>query len=160
MRLPLLALASSALLAASAHAQQVATAPAPTAAAATSPGPAAHFAAPELRTRPDTVQAFKDMVSSLMNLAIAQEGHYADHGTYTTDARALGINGKNQRAYAQVIFAGGRSWTAMATFPGLRGKSCVAFAGDAEQVVKLPATQTDRRTPTATQEAQPICDYP
>jgi hypothetical protein len=154
MRLPLLAIVASALLAASAHAQQN------HGAAPSSPAAAARREAPALLTRGDTTQAFKEMASSLRNLTIAQEQHYAEHGTYTTDAKALGTFRKNDRAYAQVIFAGGRSWTAMATFRGLRGKSCVAFVGDADDVVKMPKTQADGRTPKPSQEGQPICDTP
>jgi hypothetical protein len=154
MRLPFLALAAAALLTASAHAQQVAsTTP-------TTPPPPIARTAPALLTRADTLQALKEMASSLMNLTIAQEGYWAKHGTYTTDASALGTHGKQERAHAQVIFAGGRGWTGMATFRGLKGKSCVSFVGDVEATVKLPVTQADRRTPKSTQEGQPVCDTP
>jgi hypothetical protein len=160
MRLPLLAIAASTLLAASARAQQVAATAASTSPASPSSVHRAHRDAPALLTREDTVQAVKEMAASLRSLTIAQEQHYADHGTYTTDARALGTFRKNERAYAHVIFAGGRGWTGMATFRGLKGKSCVSFVGDADAVVRLPTTQADRRTPKLTQEGQPVCDTP
>ena len=155
MRLPLLAIAASTLLAASAHSQQNQGAAAPA-----SPAAAARRAAPALLTREDTAQAIKEMAMSLRDLTIAQERYWMEHGTYTTDAKALGIFKTGDRATAQVLFAGGRSWTGLATVRGLKGKSCVSFVGDADDVVKMPKTQADGRTPKASQEGQPICDTP
>ena len=155
MRLPLLAIAASTLLAASAHAQRNQAASAPS-----SPAAPARAAMPALLTREDTAQAITEMAISLRNLTIAQEQYWMEHGTYTTDAKALGIFKKGGSATAQVLFAGGRSWTGMATVRGLNGKSCVAFVGDADDVVKMPRTQADGRTPKPSQEGQPICDTP
>jgi hypothetical protein len=146
MRLPLLALAASTLLAASAHAQQHAAA-----------GPPAPVHATPPATRADTVQAFRAMAASLRDVVLAQESYYAKHGSYTTEAGALGI-WRGEGARAQVIFAGGRGWTAMATVRGFKGRSCVMFAGNADEIPKLPTTLADRRTPTAAQEGQPVCD--
>jgi hypothetical protein len=148
MRLPLLTLVASTLLAASAHAQQDAAGGAPAVVRVAPPA-----------TRDDTVRAFKAMAASLRDLVLAQEAYYAKHGSYTTAAGALGI-WRGEGARAQVIFAGGRGWTAMATVRGLQGRSCVMFAGNVDEIPKLPTTLADRRTPVQAQEGQPVCDTP
>ena len=145
MRLPLLVLVASVALSTSARAQQVAAAGAP--------------GAPSPVTRADTAQAFREMAASLRHLVLAQETYYATHASYTTDAVALGI-AKGGPARAQVIFAGGRGWTAMSSVRGLTGRSCVMFVGSADETPRMPMTLADRRTPTQAQEGQPVCDTP
>jgi hypothetical protein len=112
-------------------------------------------------------QAIKQMIAKLRDVLAAQDLHLNDHGTYTTSMTALGRydtrlappRGKTQRpdsVSVQVIFAGGRGWTGIASHWGLRGKSCVVFVGLAEELPKLPSTRADRRTPT--EELVPVCD--
>ena len=106
--------------------------------------------------------ALAEMRAALRGLVTREEAHFAAHGTYTTDLAALGLYGpgapKRGAAMAQVIFAGGRGWSAVATHRGLRGKSCVLYVGPAAELPKLPATAADHRE--AIDEATPTCDRP
>jgi hypothetical protein len=153
----LAALAAAAISPAIAHAQQ-GPAQAGTTAAGTTNGSAPVNAAAE--------QALKQMTAKLRNLLAAQEGHYSDHGTYTTSITAISkydaafvpttVGKRRDSVSVQIIFAGGRGWTGIASHWGLRGRSCVVYVGIAEELPKLPITRADRRTPT--EEGVPICD--
>ena len=150
-----------ALAPARAPAQQQQGAPAPSAPAV---APAAAAPANAAADR-----AIKQMTARLRSVLAAQEGHYSDHHTYTTSMTALGKydpvlaptrtnTGRRDSVSVQVIFAGGRGWTGIASHWGLRGRSCVVFVGMAEELPKLPITRADRRTPT--EEGLPACDSP
>lgn len=155
MRSTLVSLLAAALVAAPAAAQ------APTAAA---PAPVRPAAA----TRPDggttsADSALARMRTRLRDLVVAQERHWSDHGTYTTDVSALGFFEKGRRtppdsASVQVISAGGRGWSGIATHRALRGKSCVVFVGNADELPKVPVTLAGRRP--AETEGKVECDAP
>jgi hypothetical protein len=111
--------------------------------------------------------AIKQMTAKLRDVLAAQESHYSDHGTYTTSLTALGRydsrlappranSTRRDSVSVQIIFAGGRGWTGIASHWGLRGKSCVVYVGMPEELPKLPITRADRRTPT--EEGVPVCD--
>lgn len=156
----LAALAAAALAPTLAHAQQQQGSPQPSAPAASTTAVAPLNAAAE--------QAIKQMTNKLRNVLAAQEGHYSDHGTYTTSMTALGrydsglapakMNSprRSDSVSVQIIFAGGRGWTGIASHWGLRGRSCVVYVGIAEELPKVPITRADRRTPT--DEGVPSCD--
>lgn len=150
-------LAAAALAPAPAHAQQPQ--------GATQAGATTTVAAPMNSAE----QAIKQMVARLRDVQAAQDGHLEAHGTYTTSMTALGRydtrlaparpNGmRRDSVVVQIIFAGGRGWTGIASHWGLRGKSCVIFVGLADELPKLPTTRADRRTPT--EEGVPACDAP
>jgi hypothetical protein len=112
-------------------------------------------------------RAIKQMIAKLRDVQAAQDLHLSDHGTYTTSMTSLGrydtrfapSRANSQRrdsVSVQIIFAGGRGWTGIASHWGLRGRSCVVYVGMAEELPKLPITRTDRRTPT--EEGVPTCD--
>jgi hypothetical protein len=155
-------LAAAALAPALAHAQQPQGTTQNGATAASTSGVAAPVnAAAE--------QALKQMTARLRSVLAAQEIHYSDHGTYTTSMTALGkydavlsparaTTGRRDSVSVQVIFAGGRGWTGIASHWGLRGRSCVVYVGMAEELPKLPMTRADRKTPT--EEGVPMCDAP
>jgi hypothetical protein len=155
----LAALAAAALAPTLAHAQHQQGAQQPTAPAASTTAVAPANAAAE--------QAIKQMINKLRNVLAAQEGYYSENGTYTTNMTVLGrfdsglapakMNStRHDSVSVQVIFAGGRGWTGIASHWGLRGRSCVVYVGIAEELPKLPITRADRRTPT--EEGVPICD--
>jgi hypothetical protein len=100
------------------------------------------------------------MKAALRNLITTQEKYWYDHGSYTTDGVALGTHPapKDQPVMVQVIFAGSRGWTGIATYRGLKGKSCVVYVGVETELPKIPATWADQ-TP-AKGEGQPTCDAP
>jgi hypothetical protein len=141
------------------HAQQPQGAPTPVASAAAVAATAPANSSAE--------RAIKQMIGKLRDVQAAEDLHLNDHGTYTTSMTALGRydtrlappRGKAHRpdsVSVQVIFAGGRGWTGIASHWGLRGRSCVVYVGIAEELPKLPITRADRRTPT--EEGVPACD--
>ena len=155
MRSTLLSLLAAALVAAPAAAQS------PTAASSGPVRPAA-VARPDAAA-PSADSALAQMRTRLRQLVTAQERHWMDHGTYTTDVSALGLFEKGRRtppdsASAQVISAGGRGWSGIATHRALRGRSCVIFVGSADELPKVPVTLTDRRPAEA--EGKAACDAP
>ena len=104
-----------------------------------------------------------EMKRQLRGLVIAQEGYWANHGTYTTDVLALGVFSAHRKAPAtaadsvwlQVIQAGGRSWWGRAVY-GRNAKSCVIFIGTTADFTAPPAT--DGAQLKAIAEAVPVCD--
>jgi hypothetical protein len=164
MTLPRLTLTTLAVLAAAALAPTTAQAQQPQGAPMTL-APAAGVTA-ATSANPAAERAIKQMTAKLRNLLAAQEGHYNDHGTYTTSMTSIGrydpsfvpanVAKRRDSVSVQIIFAGGRGWTGIASHWGLRGRSCVVFVGIAEELPKLPITRADRRTPT--EEGVPACD--
>lgn len=162
MRLAVSTLLALVLLAApSAQAQGVhrlaSDAPRPTAASRPAAPRAAVVAAPP------GVAAIAQMRSKLQLLVAAQEAHWRQHGTYTTDVGALGLLGRSgatpqDSTTVRVFSAGGRGWSGITTHRGLAGKSCVIYVGRAEELPKVPATLAERRV--ATHEALTACDAP
>jgi hypothetical protein len=150
-------LTAAALTPVVAHAQQQQGATQPAGAAATT-------AAAPINTAAE--QVLKQIRSRLNAVLAAQEANYSDNGTYTTSLTALAkydpslsvisANKRRDSVSVQVIFAGGRGWTGVASHWGLRGKSCVVYVGSPEELPKLPFTRADRRTPT--EEGVPVCD--
>jgi hypothetical protein len=161
-----LALTAAALAPVAAHAQQQQGAPQATPPAASTTSTTPMNAAADL--------AIKQMTARLRTVLIAQEGHYSDHGTYTTSMTALGryesslampkptkpgapaLPVRRDSVSVQIIFAGGRGWTGIASHWGLRGRSCVVYVGMPEELPKVPITRADRRTPA--EEGVPACD--
>jgi hypothetical protein len=102
----------------------------------------------------------REMAQALRDLITQQEKYWAGHGSYTTDGVALGTYPmpKKQLVMVQVIFAGSRGWTGMATYRGLKGKSCVVYVGVEAELPKIPATWAEHLP--AQVEGQPRCDAP
>jgi hypothetical protein len=102
------------------------------------------------------------MRARLRDLVTAQEGYWMGHGTYTTDLVALGVfergRARADSTFVQVIFAGGRGWTGVATHRALQGKSCVVYIGLPDELPKLPTTMADRAAPGS--EGEVVCDAP
>ncbi|MCX5765663.1 MAG: hypothetical protein NTZ43_00360 [Gemmatimonadetes bacterium] len=112
---------------------------------------------------PDTAttapHAIADMKLALRNLVVVQEKYWADHGSYTTDGKALGLYPHPKGTlYPQVIQAGSRGWSGMVTFhPALKGKSCTIWVGASGVVGDKPKTMGGL---DAGREGEPICDAP
>jgi hypothetical protein len=82
-----------------------------------------------------------------------QQKYYMQHGTYTTDQPALGMNRKPFDIELSVVFAGGRSWWALASLGAAR---CAVWAGTRADFASPPTTG---KTP-AVKERQVVCDAP
>jgi hypothetical protein len=128
---------------------------------ATAPTVAAQHA---LAARPGA-QADSLLTQWLRILVVSQEKYYSEHGTYTTDASALGLftpapqpaaSAKPDSIYLEVILAGGRSWWGRGSLRGHRGKSCIVWVGT---VTDFPAPPTtDGSKMQARKEGEPTCD--
>ena len=102
----------------------------------------------------------KEMKASLRALVMKQEAFWAEHGSYTADMSALGLYPRPASAdgtpAVQVIFAGSRGWTGMATQSAMKGMSCVVFVGNPDELPKLPATMRSKAIPSV--QGAPLCD--
>jgi len=114
-------------------------------------------------SRRSGVDPSPDLKRQLRGLVTAQEGYWANHGTYTTDVAALGVF-KPRRppttpadsVWLQVIQAGGRSWWGRAVYLGQRDRSCVIYVGTTADFTAPPTT--DGAQVKAHDEGAPVCD--
>ena len=119
-------------------------------------------AADTIASRARHEAAREQVRAQLRSLVTAQEGWWSQHGTYTTDAAALGFfprrapQAQADSVSVQVVFAGGRGWSAIGTHRGYPGRSCVMYVGVADELPKVPATRAEKLVATA--EGAPTCD--
>jgi len=106
-------------------------------------------------------QQISEMKGALRNLVVAEEKHWAEHGTYTTDPSALGLypapKGTRPAFFPQVIFAGSRGWSGIVVHRRL-GKSCVIYVGSPDELPFVPRTERDRIV--ASNQGEPACERP
>ena len=124
----------------------------------------------------DPASTLTDMKVALHDLVVAEEKYFSEHGTYTTDGLALGVwpvksrqqqgpsmdatgDPQPSKVSVQVIFAGSRGWTGMATDPSMKGKSCVVYIGS-EKELPGGVPKTMAAGISAQTEAVPVCDEP
>ncbi len=112
---------------------------------------------------PSGVDPTPELKRQLRGLVTAQEGYWADHGTYTTDVSALGLFAPHRTpstaadsVWLQVIQAGGRSWWGRAVYRGQSRKSCVIYVGTTADFTAPPTT--DGAQVKAQNEGAPVCD--
>ena len=102
----------------------------------------------------------KEMKAALRALVMKQEAFWSEHGSYTADMSALGLYPRpasaNGTPAVQVIFAGSRGWTGMATQSTMKGMSCVVFVGNPDELPKLPSTMRSKTIPSV--QGAPLCD--
>ena len=98
--------------------------------------------------------------AQLRNLVTAEEKFWAEHGTYTTDVSQLGMfrakSTSTDSTWAQVLYAGGRSWSGRALYRGKLGRSCAIYVGALSDFPSPPVTEADSLR--ATEEGAPVCD--
>jgi hypothetical protein len=116
-------------------------------------------AAPAAADTTSPATAIHQMKSALHELVTQQEKYWMDHGTYTTDGKALGAYPYAKGApIAQVFAAGSRGWSGIATHRALKGKSCVIWVGQSADVAGgKPKTMGGV---AAGGEGEPVCDAP
>ena len=115
---------------------------------------------PARATATPASERIRAMQSGLRNLVTLQEKYWSQHGSYTTDMSSLGtyVPGAalpRDSVWVQVIFAGSRGWTGMATHRGTKA-NCVVFIGVADELPKLPQTRIEKKAPIS--DGVPICD--
>jgi hypothetical protein len=98
--------------------------------------------------------------TQLRNLVTAEEKFWAEHGTYTTDVSQLGMfrakSTSTDSIWAQVLYAGGRSWSGRALYRGRIARSCAIYVGTPSDFPSQPVTEAD--SVRATEEGAPVCD--
>jgi len=95
--------------------------------------------------------AFEQIRRSLRRLVAAEQGFYAENGTYTEDQAALGFRPSGQTE-VKFLWLTSRGWAASGTHPGLPGRDCVVFVGDAN------APPTTLRFTRSGREGFVVCD--
>jgi hypothetical protein len=102
-------------------------------------------------TGPEAEAAFREINRSLRALVAAEQGFYAETGTYSEDLQRLGLRpaGASQVEFLWVTKQG---WAARGTHPALPGRDCVTWAGEASTT---PATRHFGRTG---REGVIVCD--
>ena len=110
---------------------------------ATTPSPATPVVEPDA--------AFRQIRQSLRRLVAAEQGFYAENGTYSDDPQRLGFRpaGASQ---VEILWITRLGWAARGTHPALPGRDCVTYAGVAEAV---PST---RRLGRSGGEGVIVCD--
>ena len=98
--------------------------------------------------------------SLLRDLVTAQEKYWYEHGRYSADVSALGLQAASRdEPAAHVLAAGGSGWTALAAHPGLKGKACMVYVGNgAELATGLPPVTAAKHKGAV--EGVPRCDEP
>ena len=115
---------------------------------AASPRPAAGGAA---AAGPETDAAFRDINGSLRRLVAAEQGFYAENGTYIRDLERLGFRAQGV-ARIDFLSLTKDGWAARGSHPALPGRDCVIYVGAVDVV---PATRRFGRTP---REGVVACD--
>ncbi|MGH7580006.1 MAG: hypothetical protein ACREM9_07525 [Gemmatimonadales bacterium] len=115
---------------------------------------------PQARSRRDTARkatgaeadaAFGQIRRSLRVLVAAEEGFYAENGTYSEDLARLGYRPSGE-SQVRFLWLTRRGWAASGTHPALPGMDCVTFVGVADAP---PATLRYTRSG---REGVVICD--
>jgi hypothetical protein len=97
----------------------------------------------------------------LSTLVSEQEGWYASHGTYSTNASKVAANSTRadstlDKVQIQVLYASKKGWTAIASHPDAPGKNCVVYVGYRNSLPLVPRTRADAAD--AEREGKPTCD--
>lgn len=102
------------------------------------------------------------VVDRRLRLLVAQqEAWYLANARYGTDvARVARGNSATEASLdlvqIQVLYAGKRGWTAIASHPDAPGRSCVVYVGHREALPLIPRTRADANV--ANDEGRPACD--
>jgi hypothetical protein len=109
-----------------------------------------------------TAAAPLDQAARRLRAMIAdQEAWYSSHGRYGMNAWTVSrdktrADASFEEVQVQVLYAGRKGWTAIATHPDAPGKSCVVFVGDRNGFPIVPRTRADALDASA--EGRPVCD--
>ena len=116
---------------------------------------------PRLPKRNGASEAVQHTQRRLKAMVADQEAWYAIHGSYGANASAVArretrADSALGRVQVQILYAGKKGWTAMASHPDAPGKSCVIYVGSRNTLPMVPRTRAD--AVDASSEAQAACD--
>jgi hypothetical protein len=95
--------------------------------------------------------AFRDISQTLRRLVAAEQGFFAENGTYSGDLERLGFRPRGATRI-EFLWVTKDGWAARATHPAVPGRDCVTFTGGGGAV---PATRRFGRTG---REGVVVCD--
>ena len=116
---------------------------------------------PRLPKRNASSAAVTQTERRLKALVADQESWYAYHGQYSSNAYSAARNATRadpslEKVQIQVLYAGKKGWTAMASHPDAPGKTCVIYVGYRSSLPLIPRTRADALDAAA--EGKPTCD--
>jgi hypothetical protein len=76
----------------------------------------------------ETATAFDQIRRSLRMLVAAEQGFYAENGTFSEDPNRLGFRPSGQ-SQVKFLWVTRRGWAASGTHPAVPGRDCVVFVG-------------------------------
>lgn len=121
--------------------------------------PMPKFRLPRFSKRNASAEALEIVARRLKTLVSEEEAWYAKYDSYGKQpARLAGADSASEYAHVQiqVLYAGKKGWTAIASHPDAPGMNCVIFVGNRSSLPMIPRTRADANEATA--EAQPVCD--
>ena len=135
---------------------QAAPPPAPAVDSAAARGPArqgrrAAESARKEATGAEAEAAFNQIRRSLRALVAAEQGFYAENGTYSEDLARLGYRPTGE-SQVRFLWLTRQGWAASATHPALPGRDCVTFVGVAN------AAPTTLKLGRSGREGVVVCD--
>lgn len=95
--------------------------------------------------------AFSQIRRSLRSLVAAEQGFYAENGTYSEDLARMGYRATGESA-VRFLWLTRNGWAASGTHPALPGRDCVTFVGVAD------AAPTTLRFGRSSREGVVVCD--
>lgn len=85
-------------------------------------------ARPDEAAASEAATAFDQIRRSLRMLVAAEQGFYAENGTFSEDPNRLGFRPSGQ-SQVKFLWVTRRGWAASGTHPALPGRDCVVFVG-------------------------------
>lgn len=122
--------------------------------------PMPKFRLPRFSRRNASAEALEVVARRLTALVAEEEAWYAEYASYGKQPSRLAGSDNASSEFAhvqiQVLYAGKKGWTAIASHPDAPGMNCVIYVGNRSSLPMIPRTRTDANEATA--EAQPVCD--
>lgn len=116
---------------------------------------------PRLTRRRGTSDAVLQTERRLKALVVDQEHWYAGHARYGVNPNSVAqastrADTRLEKVQVQVLYAGKKGWTAIASHPDAPGKNCVIYVGDRASLPMVPRTRAG--AVDASVQGEPACD--
>jgi hypothetical protein len=105
----------------------------------------------EPAAEPEALSAFDQIRRSLRLLVAAEQGFYAENGTYSGDLSRLPFRASGE-SQVKFLWVTRQGWAASGTHPAIPGRDCVVFVG------KANAAPTTLRFTRSGREGVVVCD--
>ncbi|MEP6835459.1 MAG: hypothetical protein ABJB74_18885, partial [Gemmatimonas sp.] len=93
------------------------------------------------------------MKARLRELVVQEEAFYAQNKSYTKNVNKLAPtvtlkDSVSNGVQIEILFAGSKGWSAVASHSNAPGRSCVAYVGQAESIPVMPRTRLEGNSAT------------